>query len=66
MLVAATLSLIASWLPQAVQDPHPADKDKTGIRWVHPFGKAVARARAETRPLLILPLGGGSDAKGNW
>lgn len=45
---------------------HPLAKDATGIRWVHPFEKALARAKAEHRMILFLPLAGGTDAAGNW
>lgn len=45
---------------------HPLGRDRTGIRWVHPFRKALAKAKAEGRLLLFLPLAGGTNHKGDW
>jgi len=45
---------------------HPLSKDRTGIRWVYPFKEALEKAKSERRPLLLLPLAGGTNAAGNW
>ena len=45
---------------------HPLDRDRTGIRWVHPFKVAQAKAKQEGRLLLFLPLAGGTNHKGDW
>jgi len=45
---------------------HPLDRDRTGIRWVHPFKVAQAKAKREGRLLLFLPLAGGTNHKGDW
>ena len=40
--------------------------DKTGIRWELPFDKALAKAKAEKRLLLIKPIAFGTSADGGW
>jgi len=39
---------------------HADQLDKTGIDWVLPFEKALAKAKAEKRILLIKPIAVGS------
>lgn len=47
-------------------DAHPLDKDKTGIEWVQPFDKALAKAKAEKRLLAIKPVAFGTSRDGGW
>jgi hypothetical protein len=40
--------------------------DKTGVDWVLPFEKALAKAKAEKRILLIKPIAFGTSPDGGW
>ena len=40
--------------------------DKTGIHWELPFEKALAKAKADNRLLLIKPIAFGTSADGGW
>ena len=40
--------------------------DKTGLDWVLPFDKALAKAKAEKRLLLIKPIAFGTSPDGGW
>jgi hypothetical protein len=44
----------------------PLLHDRTGIHWVVPFDKAVARAKETRRLLLIKPIAFGTTKKGCW
>ena len=41
-------------------------KDKTGMAWIHPFAKALEKAKTETRILLIKPVAFGTTPDGGW
>lgn len=40
--------------------------DKTGVEWTLPFPKALERAKAGKRLLMIKPIAFGTDKKGGW
>ena len=40
--------------------------DKTGIRWAAPFEKALERAHAQKRLLMIKPVAFGTSPDGGW
>jgi len=48
------------------QDESPCSKEKTGVSWVHPFGKALERAGAKSRLLMIKPISFGTSPDGGW
>ena len=49
----------------AAQQPSTC-KDKTGIRWVLPFPKALAEAQRTNRLLLLKPIAFGTEKSGGW
>ena len=59
------LGLLALAAPAAAKD-HPLNKDKTGIGWVIPFTKARAKAKTESRLLMIKPVAFGTSPDGGW
>ena len=40
--------------------------DKTGLRWVAPFDKAIEKAKTEKRLLMIKPVAFGTPPDGGW
>lgn len=46
--------------------PHPLLKDKTGMKWVLPFAKALDHAKKHKRLLMIKPVAFGTEASGGW
>ena len=60
--------LIAAFLfaPAAIAAKHPLTKDRTGIRWVLPFGEAKAAAAKRSRLLMIKPVAFGTKSNGCW
>ncbi len=51
---------------QAEEVEHAVQRDRTGIRWVLPFGNALREARHGNRLLMIKPVAFGTDASGGW
>ena len=46
--------------------PNPLLKDKTGMKWVLPFSKAVDYAKKHKRVLMIKPVAFGTEPSGGW
>ena len=40
--------------------------DKTGVRWVAPFDKALEQAKTQKRLLMIKPVAFGTAPDGGW
>ena len=40
--------------------------DKTGVKWVTPFEKALEQAKQEKRLLMIKPVAFGTSSDGGW
>ncbi len=40
--------------------------DKTGVKWVTPFEKALEKAKQEKRLLMIKPVAFGTSSDGGW
>jgi hypothetical protein len=54
---------LMAFLAQAGDGPV---RDKTGMRWELPFPKALERAKAESRLLMIKPIAFGTSKDGGW
>ncbi len=66
--VALAIALAAA-LPANAQDADsklPFAPDQTGLDWVLPFKKALAKAKQEQRLLVIKPIAFGTDKDGGW
>ena len=46
--------------------PNPLLKDKTGMKWILPFSKALEHAKKNKRLLMIKPVAFGTEASGGW
>ena len=61
VLLAAVL-----FAPEAAPAKHPLTKDRTGIRWVMPFGDAKTAATKAQRLIMIKPVAFGTKPNGCW
>ena len=60
---------ITATLPLQAQDANgklPFAPDQTGLDWVLPFKKALAKAKQERRLLVIKPIAFGTAKDGGW
>ena len=59
---------LAATLPVHAQgaDKLPFAPDQTGLDWVLPFKKALAKAKQEKRLLVIKPIAFGTAKDGGW
>ncbi len=60
---------VAAALPAQAQDADsklPFAPDQTGLNWVLPFKKALAKAKQEKRLLVIKPIAFGTAKDGGW
>ncbi len=57
--IAALLSLTAFAAHGEEQD-HALDRDKTGVRWIHPYKKTRAEAKTRHQLMLMVPIAGGA------
>ena len=60
--LAATLPVQA----QGADNELPFAPDQTGLDWVLPFKKALAKAKQEKRLLVIKPIAFGTAKDGGW
>jgi len=58
------LPILAALAP--IQDSHPLELDKTGMKWALPFERALESASERGRLLLIKPVAFGTSRDGGW